>query len=85
MKKDVGERIGSRALVADSKETLVCAFLSLALLIGLGLNYLFAFWQADPIAGLVIVLFLLHEGYEVWEEAGEEEEEQGGPEDSEAR
>lgn len=74
MKKDTGERIGSKALVADSKETLACAFLSLALLLGLGLNYLFGFWQADPIAGMVIVLFLLHEGYEVWEEAGEEED-----------
>jgi divalent metal cation (Fe/Co/Zn/Cd) transporter len=79
MKRDIGERIGSRALIADSKETLVCAFLSLALLVGLGLNYLFGFWQADPIAGIVIVFFLLHEGYEVWEEAGEtgEEEREG--------
>lgn len=72
MKKDTGKRIGSRALVADSKETLACAFLSLALLLGLGANYLFGFWQADPIAGMVIVIFLLREGYEVWEEAGEE-------------
>jgi len=77
MKKDTGERIGSKALVADSRETLACALLSLALLLGLGLNYLFGFWQADPIAGMVIVLFLLHEGYEVWEEAGEEDEEDG--------
>jgi cation diffusion facilitator family transporter len=76
MKRDVGKSIGSKALVADSKETLACAFLSLALLLGLGLNYLFGFWQADPIAGIVIVLFLLHEGYEVWEEAGEEEDEE---------
>jgi cation diffusion facilitator family transporter len=77
MKKDTGERIGSKALVADSKETLACAFLSLALLLGLGLNYLFGFWQADPIAGIVIVLFLLHEGYEVWKEAGEKDGEDG--------
>jgi len=80
MKKDTGERIGSKALVADSKETLACAFLSLALLLGLGLNFLFGFWQADPIAGIVIVLFLLHEGYEVWEEAGEEDEEESDAE-----
>ncbi len=77
MKKNTGERIGSSALVADSRETLACAFLSLALLAGLGINYLFGFWQADPIAGILIVLFLLREGYEVWEEAGEREEEAG--------
>jgi divalent metal cation (Fe/Co/Zn/Cd) transporter len=75
MKRDVGMNVRSKALVADSKETLACAFLSLALLLGLGFNFLFGLWQADPIAGMVIVLFLLHEGYEVWQEAGEEDEE----------
>ena len=69
-----GKAIGSRALVADSKETLACAFLSVALLLGLGANYLFGFWQADPIAGLIIVAFLFREGWENWREAGEEED-----------
>jgi divalent metal cation (Fe/Co/Zn/Cd) transporter len=72
-KKEVGERIGSRALIADSRETLACAWLSVALLLGLGCNALFGFWQADPIAGLVIVYFLFREGWEHWE--GEEEDE----------
>jgi cation diffusion facilitator family transporter len=63
MKYRTGKAIGSRSLVADSKETLACMFLSGALLIGLGLNYLFRLWQADPIAGLVIVGFLFKEGY----------------------
>jgi divalent metal cation (Fe/Co/Zn/Cd) transporter len=66
-KKQVGERIGSRALIADSKETLACAWLSVALLLGLGCNMLFGFWQADPIAGLIIVYFLFKEGKENWE------------------
>lgn len=69
-KQAVGTAIGSKALVADSKETLTCAFLSVALLVGLGANYLFGFWQADPLAGFVIVLFLFREGYEGWTEAG---------------
>lgn len=72
-KQAVGNAIGSRALVADAKETLTCAFLSVALLIGLGANYLFGFWQADPLAGIIIVLFLFREGYEGWTEAGEDE------------
>lgn len=74
LKYNVGLRIDSKALVADSKETVVCAILSFALLLGLGSNYIFGFWQADPIVGIIIVLFLAHEGYEVWEEAGEEGE-----------
>ncbi|RPI39603.1 MAG: hypothetical protein EHM53_05100 [Methanoregulaceae archaeon] len=71
-KQTMGTAIKSKALIADSKETLTCAFLSVALLTGLGLNYLFGFWQADPLVGFVIVLFLFHEGYEGWTEAGEE-------------
>ena len=71
-KQRLGVAIGSRALVADSRETLACAFLSVALLAGLGANELFGFWQADPLAGLVIVLFLFREGYEGWQESGEE-------------
>ena len=73
-KARTGRQIGSRALVADSKETLVCGFLSVALLLGLGLNYLFGLWQADPVVGLIIVAFLFREGWEGWTEAGEEEE-----------
>ncbi len=73
-KYKTGKDIGSKALIADSKETLVCALLSLALLLGLGANYLFGFWQADPITGLVIVLFLLHEGKELLEEESEDDD-----------
>ena len=40
-----------------------------ALLIGLGLNYAFGWWQADAIAGLIIVIFLFREGRESWEDA----------------
>ena len=68
-----GKQIRSRALIADSKETLACAFLSVALLLGLGSNYLFGFWQADPIAGLIIVIFLFKEGLEGWKESREDE------------
>ena len=70
-----GRAIESRALLADAKETLVCAFLSAALLVGLGANYLFGFWQADPVVGLIVVVFLFREGWEGWEgwrESGEE-------------
>jgi divalent metal cation (Fe/Co/Zn/Cd) transporter len=69
----VGNRIGSKALIADSKETITCALLSVALLIGLGANYFFGFWQADPVAGLIIAIFLFWEAYETWNESDEDE------------
>lgn len=64
VKYQTGKALGSRSLIADSRETLACVFLSVALLIGLGLNYMYGFWQADPIVGFVIVGFLIKEGYE---------------------
>jgi len=67
-KYKTGKALGSRSLVADSKETLACLFLSLALLIGLGANYLFSLWQADPIVGIIIVVFLVREGYKTIKE-----------------
>jgi cation diffusion facilitator family transporter len=67
-KRKTGEQIRSGALIADAKETLACSFLSVALLMGLGLNYLFGWWYADAIAGIFIVLFLFHEGLESWRE-----------------
>lgn len=69
-----GKQINSRALVADSRETLACAFLSAALLLGLGANYLFGFWQADPVVGVVIVAFLFREGWGSWRESAGEDE-----------
>jgi cation diffusion facilitator family transporter len=63
LKYRVGKLMGSRSLIADSKETLACMFLSGALLLGLGLNYLYGFWQADPIVGLLVVVYLAKEGY----------------------
>lgn len=63
MKYTTARKMGSRSLAADSKQTLACVFLSVSLLVGLGLNYLFGIWQADPAVGLVIVVFLVKEGY----------------------
>jgi divalent metal cation (Fe/Co/Zn/Cd) transporter len=67
-KRDLGLKINSKALVADSKETLACAFLSLPLLLGLAANYFFGFWQLDPLVGLIVASFLFREGHELLEE-----------------
>jgi cation diffusion facilitator family transporter len=68
LKHQTGTDIGSASLRADAKQTMACALLSLALLVGLGLNYLYGFWQADPIIGLIIVAVLAREGYEALKE-----------------
>jgi divalent metal cation (Fe/Co/Zn/Cd) transporter len=61
-----GRELGSATAVADSKQTLICTYLSAAVLIGLLLNSLFGWWWADPIAALVIVVFAVREGIEAW-------------------
>ena len=67
-KLKLAKEINSASLAADSKQTLICAYLSLALLIGLGLNYLLGLWWADPIAALVIVALIIKEGIETLKE-----------------
>jgi divalent metal cation (Fe/Co/Zn/Cd) transporter len=64
MKRRNAKRMGSRALVAESSETLVCSYLSLTLLIGLGANALFGWWWADLVAALVMVPWIVREGVE---------------------
>ena len=61
-----GQQLGSASAVADSKQTLICAYLSGAVLIGLLLNTLFGWTWADPVAALVVVIFAVREGIEAW-------------------
>jgi divalent metal cation (Fe/Co/Zn/Cd) transporter len=63
-KRRTGEALGSRALVADSQQTYACWYLSMAALAGLVLNAVFGLWWADPVAALVIAVFLVNEGRE---------------------
>jgi divalent metal cation (Fe/Co/Zn/Cd) transporter len=61
-----GRELGSRTAVADSKQTLLCSYLSAVLLVGLGLNSLFGWSWADPIAALVIAAVAVKEGRKAW-------------------
>jgi divalent metal cation (Fe/Co/Zn/Cd) transporter len=63
-KRRVASVITSRALVADSRQTDLCAYLSAILLGGLGLNAVLGWWWADPVAGLIMVPIIAHEGIE---------------------
>jgi cation diffusion facilitator family transporter len=68
LKRKTGKAIKSKSLLADSKQTLGCMVLSAVLLIGLGLNYLWSIWWADPTASAVIAVLLLREGYKTYKE-----------------
>lgn len=61
-----GRELGSATAVADSKQTLVCTYLSAAVLVGLVTNSLFGWWWADAVAALVIAAFAVPEGVEAW-------------------
>ncbi|MEU7897495.1 cation transporter [Nonomuraea sp. NPDC049152] len=62
-----GRELGSASAVADSKQTLLCTYLSAVLLVGLALNSLFGWSWADPIAALVIAAVAVKEGHEAWQ------------------
>ncbi|MGV0656406.1 cation transporter [Mycolicibacterium thermoresistibile] len=61
-----GRELGSLSAVADSKQTLLCTYLSAVLLIGLLLNSLFGWSWADPVAGLAIAAMAVRAGIEAW-------------------
>jgi len=68
-KRHVARHLGSKALAADAMETLICAYLSITLLVGLGLNAWLGWWWADPVAALAMLPLILHEGREAWTES----------------
>jgi divalent metal cation (Fe/Co/Zn/Cd) transporter len=65
-KRRVGEQLGSAATASESRQTLLCAYLSAALLTGLLANAVLGWWWADPIAALAIAGVAAREGGEAW-------------------
>jgi cation diffusion facilitator family transporter len=63
-KRQTGEALGSRALIADSMQTYGCWYLSVTALAGLVLNAALGWWWADPVAALAIAVILVREGLE---------------------
>ncbi|MFL6021573.1 MAG: cation diffusion facilitator family transporter [Gaiellaceae bacterium] len=65
-KRRVGERLNSSATVSEASQNMICAYLSVALLVGLGLNALLGWWWTDPAAAFVIAGVALKEGRASW-------------------
>lgn len=61
-----GRELRSRSAVADSKQTLLCTYLSAVVLAGLVLNSLFGWSWADPVAALLLAAVAVNEGREAW-------------------
>ncbi|MFJ4331208.1 cation transporter [Streptomyces sp. NPDC088935] len=68
--RKAGRELGSASAVADSKQTLLCTYLSAVLLVGLLLNATLGWSWADPIAALVIAAIAVKEGIEAWQGKG---------------
>jgi divalent metal cation (Fe/Co/Zn/Cd) transporter len=64
--RSAGRELGSRTAVADSKQTLLCTYLSAVLLLGLVLNSTLGWWWADAGAGLMIAAIAVREGVSAW-------------------
>ncbi len=69
-KRRVGNQLGSSATVKEGAQNMLCAYLSVALLVGLLANALAGWWWADPAAALVIASVALREGREGWRGEG---------------
>lgn len=66
IQRRTGLELGSHSAVADSKQTLLCTYMSAVLLVGLAANSLFGWWWADSIAALVIAGLAVREGINAW-------------------
>lgn len=65
-KRNVGGKLNSPAAVSEASQQMICAYLSVALLVGLLANALLGWWWADPLAALVIAGVAVKEGRESW-------------------
>jgi divalent metal cation (Fe/Co/Zn/Cd) transporter len=65
-KARVAEALGSSATKSESRQTMLCAYLSATLLVGLGLNALAGWWWADPLTALLIAAVAAKEGRDSW-------------------
>jgi divalent metal cation (Fe/Co/Zn/Cd) transporter len=69
-KKRLGNRLQSAATAGEGTQNILCGYLSLAILVGLGANALLGFWWADPLVALVVALVAVQAGLRTWRGQG---------------
>jgi divalent metal cation (Fe/Co/Zn/Cd) transporter len=67
-KARIGRRLGNRVLITEGRVTLVDGILACSVLVGIALDGLFGWWWADPVAGLVIVVYAVREAVQIFQE-----------------
>jgi divalent metal cation (Fe/Co/Zn/Cd) transporter len=72
-KKRIGNALGSGATSGEGTQNILCAYLSVAILVGLSANALFGFWWADPIVALIVAVVAVQAGVTTWRDEGCEE------------
>ena len=65
-KKRIGDRLRSHATAGEGTQNILCAYLSLAILVGLGANALFGLWWADPLVALIVAVVAVQAGFRTW-------------------
>ncbi len=65
-KKRLGNQLRSHATAGEGTQNILCAYLSLAILLGLGANALFGFWWADPLVALIVAVVAIQAGIRTW-------------------
>jgi divalent metal cation (Fe/Co/Zn/Cd) transporter len=65
-KRRVGRKLNSSATVSEASQNMICAYLSIALLVGLLANALAGWWWADPVAALAIAGIAAKEARDAW-------------------
>jgi divalent metal cation (Fe/Co/Zn/Cd) transporter len=66
VKKRLGNQLQSNATAGEGTQNILCAYLSLAILIGLGANALFGLWWADPLVALLVAVVAVQAGVRTW-------------------
>ncbi len=69
-KKQIGNQLQSAATAGEGTQNILCAYLSLAILIGLGANALLGLWWADPLVALVVAVVAVQAGVQTWRGQG---------------
>ncbi|MCW3997831.1 MAG: cation transporter [Candidatus Bathyarchaeota archaeon] len=66
-KSGIAKKLNSKALKAEAYQSLICDLQDLIIIVGLGLNILFGWWWADPLMAVMLIPFLIKEGFESFE------------------
>jgi divalent metal cation (Fe/Co/Zn/Cd) transporter len=69
-KKRIGKKLSSAATAGEGTQNILCAYLSVAVLVGLAANALAGWWWADPLVALLVAAVAAQAGLRTWRGEG---------------